>query len=92
MKSVTFIQDHKSGIKAGKQTQLQDAHAERLKTEGYVTIDGEGPADPVEPEFLSYTLTKKDIKEGVVGLIELKPEHKTGDVIEVPNPAFKQFQ
>lgn len=92
MKDVTFIKRHISGIPEGTKKTLHNDHADRLAKEGYVEIDGEEKPDPVEPEFLEHKLTKKDIKEGVVGLIQLTPEHKVGDVIEVPNPAFKQFQ
>lgn len=41
MVKVTFIKDHPSGAKAGKTVPMRLFHANRLKAEGYVSIEGE---------------------------------------------------
>lgn len=88
MKMVTFKKDHVSGIKAGRSVPLGDKHAERLKAEGYVTIEGDADdlGNDLEPEMLDYTLTKADIRGNKYpGITD---DAKPGDVIQIPNPKY----
>lgn len=87
MKTVTFLKDHVSGIKAGRTVPLGDKHAERLKSEGYVTIDGEAAGNgDKQPETIDHVLTRADIKRGAYpGIPE---DAKPGDVIQIPNPDY----
>ena len=86
MKTVTFIKKHPCGIAAGKQFNFANAHADRLKAEGYVRIDGETKDSGPEPETIPYKLTKKDIQQGTYpGIPE---DAKPGDEIQIPNPKF----
>jgi hypothetical protein len=87
MKQVTFKKDHVSGIKAGHTASLGDKHAERLRDEGFVDIEGDAPGGgDKEPETIEHTLTKADIKGNKYpGIAE---DAKPGDVIQIPNPKY----
>ncbi len=75
MKSITFIKDHPSGIKAEEKKTLTDEHADRLVSEGFASHDdaedtggsgGNEIANPLNVEVegaVELKVTKKILKD-----------------------------